>query len=279
MKKQWKFNGNILWRIMLALWALTVVLPILFIVYESLRTNQEFFASAWSFPKRPAIENFVRAWSSMGIGSAMLNTIYLIGLSIVIGLFVSVVNAYVFTRLEWKGRKLLFGIIMLTLFLPGINALIPQYQLMKLFHLSNSLSGLIVLYSTQINAFDLLVLGSFMGSIPREMEESAKIDGATIFQAFRKIIVPLSVPGIVTIGIFKFLGLYNDFLSPFIYLSDEKKYTIGVRMYHANIWMQYGLDWTGLLAGVIIAMIPSLLVFIIFQRHIVEGATLGALKG
>lgn len=96
---------------------------------------------------------------------------------------------------------------------------------------------------------------------------------------FIRIIVPLSMPGIVTVAIFKFIGLYNSFLEPFIYLSDSSKYTIGVNIYHANMLMQYTNDWVTLFAGVIITMIPSVLVFMFFQRWIMEGATLGSVKG
>ncbi len=105
------------------------------------------------------------------------------------------------------------------------------------------------------------------------------MDGASLFQVFWRITVPLSVPGIVTVAIFKFLGLYNNFLGTFIYLSDPKKYTIGVNMYQANQMMQYTSDWVTLFAGVMIAMIPAILMYMFFQRWIIEGATLGSVKG
>jgi ABC-type glycerol-3-phosphate transport system permease component len=111
------------------------------------------------------------------------------------------------------------------------------------------------------------------------MEESAFMDGASLLQVFVRIIFPLSMPGIATVAIFKFLGLYNNFLGPFIYLSDQNKYTIGVNMYQANMMMQYTADWVTLFAGVIIAMIPSVAAFLLFKRLIIEGATLGAVKG
>src|SRR5690606_9198349 len=159
------------------------------------------------------------------------------------------------------------------------NALVPQYVLMRDLNLVNSLTGLIILDSLGESVFFLMLLGGFMQSLPKELEESAFMDGASLFQVFWRVIIPLSTPGIVTVAIFKFLGLYNSFLGPFIYLNDPEKHTIGVKMYHANQIMQYKADWVTLFAGVTIAMIPTIILYIIFQRQISEGATLGAVKG
>jgi ABC-type glycerol-3-phosphate transport system permease component len=143
----------------------------------------------------------------------------------------------------------------------------------------NSLTGLVILDSLGESVFFLMLLGGFMQSLPKELEESAFMDGSSLFGVFTRIIMPLSMPGIVTVAIFKFIGLYNNFLGPFIYLSDPKKYTIGVNMYQANQMMQYASDWVTLFAGVMIATVPSIIMFLFFQRWIMEGATLGAVKG
>ncbi|WP_409343341.1 carbohydrate ABC transporter permease [Paenibacillus sp. MBLB4367] len=268
-----------LWWIILLAWSVTILFPLVWVLYESLKTNRDFFQDVWALPDKLQWLNYSRAWSKYGIGSSMINTLYYVGASLLIGLFLTTINAYALTRMQFKGRKLLWAIIMLSLFLPGINALIPQYVLMRDLHLTNSLTGLVILDSLGESVFYLLLLGGFMQSLPKELEESAFMDGATLFQVFWRIIVPLSMPGVMTVAIFKFLGLYNNFLGPFIYLSDPKKYTIGVSMYAANQMMQYTADWVTLFAGVVIAMIPSIAMFVFFQRWIVEGATLGAVKG
>jgi N-acetylglucosamine transport system permease protein len=118
-----------------------------------------------------------------------------------------------------------------------------------------------------------------MQSLPKELEESASIDGASIFQTFFRIILPLSTAGIVTVAIFKFLNLYNNFLGPFIYLSDPDKYTVGVAMYQANQIMHYKSDWVTLFAGLMITMVPLIVMYMVFQNRVREGATLGAIKG
>ncbi|MCU6710562.1 carbohydrate ABC transporter permease [Paenibacillus sp. J5C_2022] len=267
------------WWTLLILWSAAIVFPLFWVFYESLKTNQEFFRDVWALPEVLKWGNYGNAWSKYGIGQAMTNTLYYVGVSLVFGTFLTTLNAYALTRIAFKGRKLLWAIIMLSLFLPGINALIPQYVLMRDLQLTNSLTGLVLLDVLGENVFFLMLLGGFMQSLPKELEESAYMDGASIFQSFLRIMLPLSLPGIVTVAIFKFLGLYNNFLGPFIYLSDQSKYTIGVSMYSANQMMQYSADWVTLFAGVMIAMVPSVLMFSFFQRWIMEGATLGAVKG
>ncbi|MFK7694466.1 carbohydrate ABC transporter permease [Paenibacillus sp. HJGM_3] len=268
-----------LWWGVLLLWLLSILFPVIWVLYESLKTNREFFMDVWKLPGTLHWVNYRNAWVNYNIGPAMLNTLYYVGTGLVLGTLFTTLNAFVLTRLAFRGRKLIWATIMFSLFLPGINALIPQYVVMRSLHLTNSLTGLILLHVLSESVFFLMLLGGFMQSLPKELEESAFMDGASLLQVFARVIVPLSMPGIVTVAIFKFLGLYNNFLGPFIYLSDQAKYTIGVNMYQANMKMQYTADWVTLFAGVIIAMVPSVLVFILFQRSIIEGATLGAVKG
>lgn len=267
------------WRLLLLLWAISIIFPVVWILYQSLRTNAEFFQDIWALPTNLQWDNYVKAWTDYNIGKSFLNTLYYVGVSLVLGTFLTTLNAYALTRMQFRGRQLIWGLVMLSLFLPGINALIPQYILMKTLHLTNSLTGLIILDSFGENVFFLMLLGGFMASLPKELEESSVMDGASIYQTFWRIIVPLSTPGIVTVAIFKFLGLYNNFLGPFIYLGDPDKYTIGVNMYQANMKMQYTSDWVTMFAGVIIVLIPSVIFYVLFQKRIMEGATMGAMKG
>lgn len=270
---------DVVWRIILYLWALTILFPLVWVIYESLKSNPEFFQDIWALPTELKWGNYLKAWNQYGFGHSLLNTLYYVGGSLVVSLFFTTLNAYALTRMEFKGRKLIWSLIMLSLFLPGVNALVPQYVIMRELDLTNSLTGLILLSSLGESVFFLMLLGGFMSSLPKELEESATMDGATLFQRFWRVIVPLSTPGIVTVAVFKFLGYYNNFMGPFIYLSDPKKYPIAVQMYSANKQMEYTADWVTLFAGVTIAMVPSVIIFMLFQRLLMEGATMGAVKG
>lgn len=270
---------DLFWWLILIGFSLTILFPLIWIFYQSLKTNREFFQNVWTLPEIWKWINYTKAWDKLHIGSALLNTIYYVSLSLMISLFLTTINAYALTRIVFKGRKLIWGVIMLSLFLPGLTALIPQYVMMREFNLTNSLTGLVILDSFGESAFFLLLLGGFMQSLPKELEESAFMDGASLYRVFLQIIVPLAMPGIMTVAIFKFLELYNNFLTPFIYLSDQSKYTMAVNMYHANSMMQYASDWVTLFAGVMMTLTPSVVFYILFQRSIIEGATLGAVKG
>lgn len=279
MRKEKFTVANVFWRLALIIWAICILLPLIFIAIQAFKTNQEFFKGVWTLPKKLQWVNFLDAWNQLGIGKSMLNTLYYVGGSLFLGLFLISLNAFALTRIQWKLRKYVWALIMLSLFLPGINALVPQFVLMRTLHLTNSIPGLIILSSLGESAFNLMLLGGFMQSIPKELEESADMDGASIFKIYRSIVMPLAIPGLVTVGIFRFLGLYNNFIGPYIYLSDSTKWTIGVTMYNANALMQYKADWVTLCAGVLISMIPTLIVYMFFQNRIVEGATIGSMKG
>lgn len=270
---------DVVWRILLYAWSLTIIFPLIWVIYESLKSNPEFYQDIWALPSEWKWQNYTKAWSQYGFGQSLLNTLYYVGGSLVLGLFFTTMNAYALTRMNFKGRKIIWSLIMLSLFLPGVNALVPQYVIMRELDLTNSLTGLILLSSLGESVFYLMLLGGFMSSLPMELEESATMDGATLFQKFWRVIVPLSTPGIVTVAVFKFLGFYNNFLGPFIYLSDPKKYPIAVQMYSANKQMEFTADWVTLFAGVTIAMVPSIIIYIMFQRLLMEGATMGAVKG
>lgn len=278
MKEKRSFK-DIIFRTILYLWGLTIVFPLGWVLYESFKSNPEFFADIWAMPEKLHFENYLNAWEEYNFDQAFLNTLYYVGGSLILGLFFTTLNAYALTRINFKGRKLIWGLIMLSLFLPGINAIVPQYVVMRDLDLTNSLTGLIVLSSLGETVFYLMILSGFMKAVPKEVEESAFLDGASHWQVFWKIIVPLSMPGIVTVAIFKFIDFYNAFLSPFILLSDPSKYTIGVQMYQANKLMEYSADWVTLFAGIIIAMVPSVIIFIFFQKWIIKGAAFGSVKG
>lgn len=271
--------GGIVWRIALFIWALTVVVPLVWIVLVSLKTNREFYQSAWAPPEKLMFSNYTYAWTSLGLDKAFLNTVIYVGCSMVLILTLTLMVSYSLTRVRFKGRKVISGIIMLSLFLPGINALVPTYILMKNLHLLNSIGGLTMLSSVGINAFYVMVLSSFLSSIPYEMEESAYLDGAGYFRTMVQIIAPMATPGLVTVGVFAFLNLYNNFLWPFIMLADPQKYTVAVKMYEVNKLMQYDSNWVTLCACVVLGMLPSVLFYTLLQKQVQSGVTVGALKG
>lgn len=274
-----KRKNSILADMLLSGWALLIILPLFWIIYVSLKTNYEFYLNPWSFPKELQFQNYLNAIKLLNLGPVFLNTFYFVFGGLILGITVNTLAAYILTRLEWKGKKFILGLIMLSLFLPGINILVPQYVLARFFRLNNSLTGLIFLINMALSAFDILLMSSFMRSIPKELEESARIDGAPLWTIFWKIVFPLSIPGVVTISIFRFLNLYNDFINPFIYLTDPSKHTVAVSVYYANTVLKYTSNYVTLFAAIVVSLVPTMIVYFIFQKRVVEGATIGAVKG
>jgi ABC-type glycerol-3-phosphate transport system permease component len=274
-----RITDGLFLRLLMSFWALLIVLPLFWVAYVSLKTNREFFMDPWALPAVPQWGNYLKAMDKFALGQSILNTVYYVGAAMFLGLIVTALSTFVLVRLKWRGQKFVWWLIMLSLFLPGINILVPQYTLMLLFGLNNSLEGLVLLNSIGLSAFDLLILGAFMRTIPKELEESAFMDGAGIMTVFARIVAPLTMPGLVTIGIFRFLALYNDFLNPLIYLTDPTKYTMAVSIYYANQLMKFRSDWVTLFAAVVITMIPSIVIYLIFQKRVVQGLTMGGIKG
>lgn len=272
-------NNSIFAEALLTLWASLIVLPLIWIFYVSLKTNYEFYLNPWALPESPQFGNYINAIVTLNLGPVFLNTLYFVFGGLILGVTVNTMAAYILTRLEWKGKKFMMGLIMLSLFLPGINILVPQYVLAVFFKLNNSITGLILLINMALSAFDILLMSSFMRSIPKELEESARIDGASMLTIFWKIIFPLSMPGIITISIFRFLNLYNDFINPFIYLTDPNKHTVAVSVYYANTVLRYTSNYVTLFAAIVVSLVPTLVVYAIFQKRVVAGATIGAVKG
>jgi N-acetylglucosamine transport system permease protein len=274
-----KKRNSLTSEIILVFWASLIIFPLIWVFYVSLKTNYEFFLNPWSLPAVPQFQNYWNAIKQLNLGPVFLNTIYFVFGGLIMGVTVNTLAAFILTRLQWKGKKFILALIMLSLFLPGINVLVPQYILAVYFHLNNSLTGLIFLINMALSAFDILLMSSFMRSIPSELEESARMDGASLWIVFWKIIFPLSTPGIVTISIFRFLNLYNDFINPFIYLTDSKQHTIAVSVYYANTVLKYTSNYVTLFAAIVVSLVPTIVVYAIFQKRVIEGATIGAVKG
>lgn len=279
MNKRNSFFNSIGWRIMLIFWSLIIILPLMWIIIVSLKTNREFYESCWSLPKVPQFSNYSKVWKESGLARAFLNTLIYVGSSLALCMTVTYCCTYTLTRVKFKGRKLLYRLVMFSLFLPGINAMIPVYITLKKLNMVNFV-GLILFSSCGIGAFNLMVLGGFLETIPHEMEESAYMDGAGYFRTMIQIIAPMAKPGLITIMVFAFLGYYNSYLWPNLLLAGQNdKYTIAVKMYEINKHLMYKSNWTGLCAVIVIGLVPSVVFYMVLQKYVVSGVTIGALKG
>lgn len=252
------------------------VYPFLWMLANALSGNT-FGGGGYSLiPQNPTLENFQRAWVTANFSRYLWNTLIVSASVTFIVLMTVAMSAYVFARRDFPGKKLLLGLIIATSFLPAGYSMIPIFDLITRLGLNNTLYGVILAEAGPAHvSYILLFMGYFMG-LPRELEEAAELDGATPWQTFWHVMLPLGRPMIATIGIFQFLAAWNSFLIPYIFtLSRPELRTLGVGMY--SFFGDAGTDWSGLAAGACIALIPVVVVFLLFQNFFIRGLE-GAVK-
>lgn len=249
------------------------------VVLSSFKSNPEFFGSVWSLPAEIRWDNYVRAFVSSDFGLYLWNTMLVVGASTLLVLALATPAAYTLTRIPFRGSRWLSSGFMLGLGIPVQVIMIPLFFLMFRLQLVNSLPGLILAYAVVQLPFTVFLLTGFFVTLPSEMEESAAIDGASRWQAFIQIMIPLAMPGIVTAAIFNFVFIINEFLLALVLLQDNDNYTLSLGLFALYGNMRYTGDWVALFAGFTIVMLPSLLAYLVLSRRIMEGLTLGATKG
>ena len=266
-------------RVLLALLALAILLPLIWVFYTSLKTNQEFFLSAWKMPEVLQWNNYYRAWAQLGIGKSFLNTIILLTGAMLLNTFLVGLGCYTLARFDFKGRNIVYWYIIGSYFITGLNTMVSGYILMRQLGLLNSLFGLIINYGASPIVFNTLILTAFMKGQPKELDEAAYIDGASYWQTFWHIGIPLARPALLTINVFNFMGYYNNFIKPLLYIRDPDKYPLSVAIYSMSQSMTYRADWVTLFAGFVMMMVPTIVVYAVFQNYITKNLNIGALKG
>jgi N-acetylglucosamine transport system permease protein len=263
----------------LMFWAVAVIFPMVWMIFSSLKTDQELFFSPWAAPQVLQWDNFARAWNSARVGDFFFNTLIVVIPSIIFTLIFSAMTAYVLARFQFPGRNFLFYLFLGGMLFPVFLALIPLFSLVNNLGLYNTYLGLILVYIAYSLPFTVFFLTGFFKTLPGELQEAAIIDGANQYQAFFLVMLPLASPALISMGIFNFLGMWNQYILPLVLVSDESKYVLSQGLAFMLFKQFYQNDWSALFAALTLVMIPTLIVYIIFQRQIQSGMTTGALKG
>ncbi len=274
-QQRW-FNLSIV--VVLCLGAVIALGPMLYMVSTAFKANafvQEFPPRL--LPENPTLDNFTTAFRSANFGQSFLNSVLVAGTTTLIVTVLTTMMAYAFARYEFRGKNLIFYSMLGMMMVPGVVLLIPQFILAKNLGLLNSLPGLILVYSAGPLAFNTFLLRGFFESLPRELEESAVIDGANAFTIFWRIMVPLAAPAVSTVAVFAFLGAWDEYILALNFLTDQSKRTLPIAI--ANFRGVHTTDWGLVFAGSLTAVIPTVLLFIFFQRYFIQGLTSGAVRG
>jgi N-acetylglucosamine transport system permease protein len=260
-------------------WAVTVIFPMIWMIYSSFKTDQELFFSPWAPPVELQWDNFARAWTKAHVGEYLLNTLIVVVPALLLTLIISAMAAYVLARFEFVGRRLLFYMFLSGMLFPVFLALVPLFNLVNQLKMLNTFHGLILVYIAYSLPFTIFFLTGFFKTLPTEIEESAIMDGANPYQVFFKVMLPMASPGLISMGIFNFLGMWNQYVLPLVLISDESKYMLSQGLAFMLFKQFYENDWSALFAALTIIMVPTLIVYITFQKQIQDGITTGALKG
>jgi multiple sugar transport system permease protein len=247
---------------------------------SSLKPLDQIFAEPPQWIPDPIMwRNYVDAWTSLPFTRFLFNTIFITALGMAASIFTSALVGYGFARYRFPGRDALFIVLLSTMMLPYVVTLIPSFLIWRWLQLINTYDPLIIGALFGGGPFFIFLMRQFMLSIPGELEEAARIDGANTLQVFLRIVLPLVRPALLAVAIFSFTGFWNDFLGPLIYLNDMPRYTMTLGMFFFVGGASEAPKWNWLMAMSTLIALPILVVFFLAQRQFIEGITLTGLKG
>lgn len=280
-KRNKKEKNISIWTILiymvLILWGLTTVFPFVWVVLNSFKESSEVLTSSFYLPRHATIENYKRAFEHLNVLNAYKNSLIISG-SVTIGVMaLSSMMSFALTRYEFKGKKIINSIIVASLMFPVFSTIIPVFKMIVTFKLLNSNLAVILPQIAGNLSFATIVMMGFLKSVPIEMEEAAYMEGASVFQVFGKIIVPICKASLSTVAIFSFLWSYNDLFVQKIMIRDNTKFPVSTLL--EEISSKYGTDFGLMAASVTLIVFPVLIVYVVLQKNIIKGLTAGAVKG
>lgn len=272
----------VIYHILVFAVGLVMIYPLIWMVMSSFKPTNTIFQTAGSLiPETFTFENYINGWKGFAkvtFATFFKNSLF-ISVAATIGTVISsAIVAYGFARFKFKGKKLLFSAMLLSMMLPAQVLMIPQYLWYQKLNWVGSYMPLIVPYFFAIQGFFVYLISNFISGIPRDLDEAAKIDGCSYVSIFTKIILPLIKPALVTAGIFSFMWRWDDFLSALLYVNKSAKYPVSLAL---KLFCDPGSssDYGAMFAMASLSILPSVLIFIFFQRYLVEGISTSGLKG
>ncbi|WP_283136793.1 carbohydrate ABC transporter permease [Rhizohabitans arisaemae] len=267
-------------HVALAVWALLVILPILWTFLASFKTNTEIFGDPLALPENYGWDAWGRAWEKARIGEYMLNSIIVVFFGTAGTMLLGSMAAYVLARYRFPGNRLIYLMFVSGLTFPIFLALVPLFLIVNNLGLLGTHTGLVLVYIAYSLPFTVFFLAAFFKTLPTSVAEAAMMDGCSHTRTFFQIMLPMAKPGMISITIFNVLGQWNQYLLPIVLLpgnvQDKWVLTQGIANISTNAG--YEADWPGLFAALSMAIIPMIVVYVIFQRQIQSGLTSGAIK-
>lgn len=269
--------SKIIVYIVLIFWAITTIYPFLWVIINSFKESNEILSNSFALPKKVIFDNYITAFARNNIARSYYNSLLISGTTTISVIFLSSMASFAMTRYTFKGKKVLYMLFLGSLMIPAFSTIIPIMTLVAKLGLINKYPAVIVPQIVGNLSFAIIVLMGFMATLPIELEESAFLEGSSVFGIYRKIIVPISIPSIASVSIFTFLWSYNDLFLQMIMLRKDNVMPISNLL--RKISSQFGTDFGLMAASVTLVVLPVLVLYIILQKFIIKSMTQGALKG
>ncbi|MEO3935234.1 carbohydrate ABC transporter permease [Dermatophilaceae bacterium Soc4.6] len=255
----------------LTLWALAVVLPLGWTFFSSLKDSRSINVSPFALPQVWHWDNYARAWNSIGVARYLANTVLVVGTALVLVMVLGAMTAYVLARFRFRGNAAIYYLILLGNTFPVFLAVVPLFFVLKNSGLLGTYQGLILVYVAYAYPFTVFFLHAFFKSLPQEVFEAAQVDGAGDWRTFVQVMLPMARPGLASVAILNFLGLWNQYLLPTVLNPDKDRYVLSQGLYSLASREGYDVDYGGLFAAVVIAIAPALLAYVVFSRQLQSG--------
>ena len=254
------------------------LIPIYGSIITSFKSIEEILMGGfWSFPKHFGLENYIEAWNLRSFGRYLLNSVIITIPSVIVSVFIASLAAYPLSRMKFKGQNIVYFLFVAGLFLPPQVNLLPLYRFINVLGIFDTYWALIIVHIAFGQPICVFILRNFFMNIPHEIQDAAKIDGCNNLWIYSRIIMPLAKPVIAVLFIFQFTWIWNEFLWGIILTQSENIRPVTVGLY--NLQGMYTIEWNIQTAGANLTAIPTILVFLLFQRYFIKGITLGAVKG
>jgi len=251
--------------------------PVLWMLLQSFKTKFEMYDNVWGLPHQLFLDNYVQAWRIARMGTYIFNSVIVSVATVAVVLVLASLAGYAFAKLRFAGQQVLFYIFVFSLIVPVQVTIIPLYAVVSGLGLSNTYFALILPYAAAGLPLSIFLLRAFFQSVPREIEEAARIDGCSELAAFTRVVLPISGPGLATVTILQFLGAWNEFLLALIFIRNPALRTIPLGL--QAFFFEYSVEWGYLFAALSMATIPVIIVYVLMQRQFIKGLTAGAVTG
>jgi len=274
-----KFTGKAVIYVLLIAWSCTTILPLLWVLLNSLKTSNEILTSAFGLPDSFQFQNYskLNEYGNINILKGFVNSFIISG-SVVIGVvLIGGLAAFILSRFQFAGKKIFHGLFVICMLLPQFAVIIPNFIIIKELGLNGTYLSVILPQIAGNLSFAIIMMTGFMASLPAELEEAAVVDGASIGKIYYRILLPLCLPIFSTVSIMIFLWSYNELLMPLVYLPVRDMQPISVLL--SLVSNAYGTDYGAMMAAISISIAPLLILYMLSQETVIKGLTAGAVKG